>query len=99
MILIAGVIFVASNCFADVLLYRYIDKKTGNEAGVSYSDKNGNAIKNDDWQSIEISEKDKKYYIDLKNAQQAAMPVEKSEIENRLETVEKKIADMEKPVQ
>lgn len=64
-ILIIVVLFLSTSfCFADVVLYRYTDKVTGDEMGMCYSDVNGNSpINNPDWNAEVINEKDKKYYI------------------------------------
>lgn len=58
---------MASTCFADMPLWRYSDKDTGNERGLCYSEI---PVDNPNWNYEQIPESKKKYYIDLWNAQQ-----------------------------
>lgn len=74
-------------CSAEVKLYRYFDKVTGEEKGICYSDKDGNPQKNG-LEVVEIAEKDKEYYIGLLQVQKESKPAVKSDIEIRLEAVE-----------
>lgn len=56
-----------------VKLFRYTDKVGGKEMGVCYSNNAGiSAISNSAWNCVEIQERDKKQYVDLKIAQEAA---------------------------
>ena len=62
--------FLATSAFAEVKLWHYTDKTTGDEMGVSYSDKDGNPpINNPDWNGDVIGEKDKDKYIKLQTKQ------------------------------
>lgn len=55
---------------AEVVLYRYFDKLSGEERGISYSDKDGNApINNPDWNVEIIPESKKEFYVNLYNVQ------------------------------
>lgn len=65
-LIIALSLLVTASCYADGNLYRYTDKVTGDERGVSYSDQ---PIVNPQWNSEIITEKDKKKYIDKQNQQ------------------------------
>jgi len=96
LIVIVLSLLVVANAYAEVKLFRYVDKLTGDEMGICYSDKDGNPQVNKDWQAIEITENDKEAVIALQKAQIAAKPVVKSDIEVRLEAAEEKIKVMEK---
>ena len=77
-----------------VKLFRIYDKKTGEEIGVSYSDKDGNIkLSNNDWKAEEIQESQKEEYMSLKKQQQDAKPKTKTkleELEERIVALEKK---------
>jgi len=93
-IIILALIFTTSVCFAEVKLFRYVDKISGDEQGICYSDKDGNPQANPSWNAIEISEKDKQKYIDLKISQYKSKPVSKTPLEIKVEKLEKEISDL-----
>jgi len=70
------VVIALSFCYAanaDVVLYRYTSKATGNEMGICYSDKDGNSAHNNpDWTVEVIPESQKDYYIKEQRKQQKA---------------------------
>lgn len=79
-------IFSSSICFGDVVLYHYIDKVTGGERGICYSDKDGNpAVTNSDWDMEIIDEKYKDYYVNLQRKQ-----LEEKQEERKTEKTRKK---------
>jgi hypothetical protein len=63
---------IAFPSFAEVKLYRYVDKVTNKEAGICYSDKDGNPINNPNWDAYEIQESEKQTYIDKQHQEQEA---------------------------
>ena len=62
-IIIALSLLIATSCYAEVQLYRYTDKITGDEAGISYSDKDGNPMSNPNWIAEVITEDKKEHFI------------------------------------
>ena len=79
-----------------VKLFRYTDKATGKECGISYSDKDGNGIVNPGWDCVEIEEKDKQQYLDLqkKNLDDLQVSIKKSDLEIRIEKLETDVATL-----
>lgn len=79
---------------AEVVLYRYTDKATGEERGVCYSDKDGNSIVNPLWIATVITEDKKEYFIkehekQIKAKQDAAdaeLKLKRKGIKERLKT-------------
>ena len=95
--LIKGLIFlvcllVAMPLHAQVKLYRYFDKSSGEERGVSYSDKDGNPRNNSEWDYEEISEDKKEFYIKKQEQEIKSKPRTKSDLEKRVEVIEKKLS-------
>lgn len=65
-IIIALSLLVATSCYAEVKLYRYTDKVSGDERGVAYSEV---PVSNPLWNAEAISEKDKQQYINKQKQQ------------------------------
>lgn len=85
------IIFLTLPCVAEVKLFRYTDKATGDERGICYSDKDGNpAIVNPDWDMEIIEEKDKKTYIKLYNKQ---IQAKRNKVKKELKAKRKIIKD------
>lgn len=88
-------LFLATSCLAEVKLWRFTDKISGEERGISYSDKNGNPpINNSDWNAEEISENEKEHYAnfyrqqlkDKQNQVESALKDKKNKAKLKLKT-------------
>lgn len=68
-LLVLIVVSFSVNCYADIKLWRYTDKLTGEERGLAYSE---NSASNPEWNSEVIPESKKKECMDLYKQQQDA---------------------------
>lgn len=75
-------LLIAIPCQAQIKLYRYFDKVSLDERGVSYSDKDGNPpVSNPDWNIEEIPENKKEHYMNIHNTQ---IKQKQQDVENAL---------------
>ena len=80
-------------CFAAPVLHRYTDKATGDERGVCYSDKDGNAaISNPDWDVEVIPESRKHHYmVEQRKQIKAQLKAEKDALKAKRKDIKNKL--------
>jgi Holliday junction resolvasome RuvABC DNA-binding subunit len=91
-LIVALSLLIATTCYAEVKLYRYTEKASGDEAGIAYSK---DPIVNAKWNYEVISEKDKQTYIALKEQQEAKkQSAQESEKDRKKKKCKAKLKDL-----